>query len=106
MLLAEPIKHTDAFSQARFVALTQEQQMLEIWLNTRETNGHVATALSQIADLEKAREKDINDLTHWREDELYPWMTSVDKRLIGAAAVITFILAAAPFVFFALSQWK
>jgi len=43
------IIHTDALQQARFAALTPEQQMLEIWLNTNETNGHVADAQRDIA---------------------------------------------------------
>ena len=89
------VKHTDAREQATFVSLTPEQQMLEIWLNTRETNGHVADAMIAIAE--------IND---WREKELKPWMAWVDKRLIAAGAVIAFILAAAPFVFYALENWR
>lgn len=94
MPLSNDIKHTDAEQQARFVSLTPEQQMLEIWLNTRETNGHVADAKRDIAALEA-----------FRDDELKPWMASVDRRLIGAGAVIGFILVMAPFVFFALNKW-
>ena len=89
------IKHTDAEQQARFVAMTTEQQMLEIWLNTRETNGHVADAM-----------KDIAEINEWRADELKPWMANVDKKLIGAGAVLVFILLAAPFVFFFLDNWR
>lgn len=94
MPLSNEIKHTDAAQQARFVSLTPEQQSLEIWLNTRETNGAVADAKRDIAALEA-----------FRDHELKPWMSSVDKRLNGAAAVIGFILVIAPFVFFALNKW-
>ena len=94
MRLSNEIKHTDAMQQAQFVQLTPEQQSLEIWLNTRETNGHVADAKRDIAALEA-----------FRDNELKPWMASVDRKLAGAATVIAFILAAAPFVFFALTHW-
>lgn len=91
--LGEEIKHTDAYEQARFVALTSEQQMLEIWLNTRETNGHVADAMRDIAELKE-----------FRDEDLKPWMSGVDRKFIAAAAVIAFILAIAPVVFFVLNQ--
>lgn len=94
MPLSNEIKHTDAEEQARFIALSPERQSLEIWLNTRETNGHVADAITDIAALKT-----------WREKELMPWMASVDKRLIGAAAVFAFILIMAPFVFAGLMKF-
>lgn len=42
-------KHTDAAEQEAFLGKTQASQLLEIWLNGRETNGHVAEAFRQIA---------------------------------------------------------
>ena len=48
MPLAREIKHTDAEQQARFAALTTDQKLLEVWLNTRETNGAVAQAFHDI----------------------------------------------------------
>ena len=95
MTTLSEIKHTDAEQQARFVSMTSEQQMLEIWLNTRETNGHVADAM-----------RDIGEINQWRADELKPWIESVDKKLIAAGAVLGFILIAAPFVFFFLDNWR
>lgn len=46
--------HTNAAEQRRFLAMSQQEQMLEIWLNGRETNGHVA------------------DLYVWKEKEVTP----------------------------------
>ena len=51
MPLSNEIKHTSAAQQARFAALTPEQQTLEIWLNGCETNGHVAEAFKDIASV-------------------------------------------------------
>ena len=45
-----PAHHTDAIEQAKFLALTQDEQLLQIWLNGRETNGNVAEAFRQIKD--------------------------------------------------------
>ena len=50
-------KHTDAAEWDRFMALPQPAQWAEIWMNTRETNGHVAEAFKQIADLTKEVQK-------------------------------------------------
>lgn len=105
MLLAEPIKHTDAIQLARFNAMTADEQIREIWLNTRETNGHVAEAMRDIAHLEELREKDRTELTRWREGVIEPWMAAVDKRLIAAASVIAFILTMAPVLFFVLGKY-
>ena len=91
----EEVKHTAAADERRFEALPVDAKLKEIWLNGRETNGHVADAL-----------RDISKMNEWRTETVEPWMKSVDKRLIGAAAIIVFILTAAPFVFFILSQWK
>ena len=46
--MAEGVKHVDAADQARFSAQTQEQQLLEIYINARETNGHIADAIVEI----------------------------------------------------------
>ena len=100
MLLSE-ITHTDAAQQARFAALTPEQQMLEIWLNTRETNGHVAEAKRDIAQ----SQIDVAAIREWRDRELKAWMDSVDRKIVGATAIFAFILALAPFVFFTLNKW-
>jgi hypothetical protein len=78
------LDHTDARDQARFRALPTEEQMLEIWLNTRETNGHVAETM-----------RDVHELQMWRTDELIPWMATVDRKLISAATLATALVTAA-----------
>ena len=56
------IIHTDAREQARFAAQTPDQQIFEVWLNTRETNGHVAAAMRDIAALSDATQREIAGL--------------------------------------------
>ena len=46
--MADEFKHTDASEMDAFMAKTQASQLLEIWLNGRETNGHVAEAFRQL----------------------------------------------------------
>lgn len=46
--MADDFKHTDAAAMDTFMAKSQASQLLEIWLNGRETNGHVAEAFRQI----------------------------------------------------------
>ena len=46
------VVHTDAAEQRRFMALPLPEQMLEIFLNGRETNGHVADVQRDIVRLE------------------------------------------------------
>ena len=47
--MADEFKHTDAGEMEDFLSKNQTAQLLEIWLNGRETNGHVADAFSRIA---------------------------------------------------------
>lgn len=51
------IKHTDAIEQAKFMLLPPEQRDLMIWMNGRETNGAVAEALRDIAELKPIVER-------------------------------------------------
>ena len=93
MLLSEGVKHTDAAQQARFAQLTQEQQLLEIWLNGRETNGHVADAMRDIAVLKETI-----------ANKIEPRVAKVERIYlifagIGAAAIVV-----APFVFWAIEN--
>lgn len=81
------VEHTDADEQRRFMALPADEQMLEIFLNGRETNGHVADVMRDTAELKE-------------------WRVTVDRKLVAAAAVLSFILAAGPFVFWALENWR
>ena len=94
MRLLTELQHTDARELAIFEALPTDQKLREIWLNGKETNGHVAQAM-----------RDIEGIKDWRDEELKPWMSGVDKKLIGAGAVVFFILGAAPIVFFVLNNW-
>lgn len=47
--MADEFKHTDASEMDAFMAKNQASQLLEIWLNGRETNGHVGDAFDRIA---------------------------------------------------------
>lgn len=47
--MADEFKHTDAAEMEDFLGKPQASQLLEIWLNGRETNGHVADAFDRIA---------------------------------------------------------
>ena len=78
-------KHTDAAEQRRFLAMTTQEQLLEIFLNGRETNGHVA------------------DLTK-RADEMEPVVKRHERYFIGFAAIVAAIIFGAPFLFWGLEQ--
>lgn len=93
MILAD-VTHTDAHELAQFERLTIPEQLREIWLNGRETNGHVADAL-----------RDIGELQRFRDRELKPWMAQIDRRVAVAAGVVVFVLAAAPIVFWLLDRF-
>jgi hypothetical protein len=94
MALAD-VTHTDAHDLARFEALTIPEQLREIWLNGRETNGNVADAL-----------RDIADIKHWRGATLQPWMQTIDRKVWQAGAVGAFLLVMAPIVFKMVDLWK
>ena len=47
----EAISHTSFAEQQAFLALTPEQQNLRIYLNGKETNGKLAEAVRDIAEL-------------------------------------------------------
>ena len=87
--MVDEIKHTDAVEQARFAAQTMEQQMLDIWLNTRETNGHVAAVIRELNDLK-------------------PKVARHERLFYVAAAIVTALVAGGPFIFWALGHltWK
>ena len=91
------LQHTDASQQERFRSLTPEQQTMEIWLNTRETNGHVATAI-----------RDIQEIQHWRKQELDAWMKGVERKLVAASAVTAFVLVLVPTLLTLMNyiEWK
>lgn len=94
MTLSGEITHTDAGEQTRFALLTTDQKLLEIFLNGRETNGHVADVMERTAALER-----------FREAELKPWMQGVDRKMIAWGAIVAAILFLAPFVFAVLLKY-
>ena len=57
--MAKDYRHTDAAEMESFLAKPQSAQLLEIWLNGRETNGHVAELRrdldAQGLEIQKAR---------------------------------------------------
>ena len=81
------VQHTDAHELAEFEKLTIPEQLREIWLNGRETNGHVADAMRDIG-------------------EMKPRPVKVERWQIGMAAIIAFLIAVGPAVFWLLEQWK
>ena len=90
--MVKEVKHTDAIEQAKFLALSPEQQALMIWLNGNETNGAVADALRDIAALALNIQKHdarLTALEHWQ---------------IKAASVIGASIIAAPFFFYGLTK--
>ena len=91
------LEHTDATQQARFKSLAPDEQMMEIWLNTRETNGHVASAL-----------RDTHDLKDFRDNELKPWMTTVDRRFLIATTMGSLAMLLVPIVLTLMGyiEWK
>lgn len=86
------IAHTDAVEQAKFLALKPDEQLLQIWLNGRETNGSVADAVRDIAALKDKQE--IHDAR----------LIKLETRYAIAAAVLAFILVVAPFLFWGLDR--
>lgn len=91
------LEHTDAIQQARFKALSPDDQLMEIWLNTRETNGHVADAV-----------RDISELRQFRDAELKPWMTTVDRRFLVLTTVGSVVMFLVPIVLTLMGyiEWK
>lgn len=77
--------HIDADEMRRFLALTQQEQLLEIWLNGRETNGAVAEVQRQLA-------------------EVRPQVERHEFWFRLAAVAIATVVAAGPFVFFVLEH--
>ena len=94
MILAD-VKHTAAHELAAFEALTIPEQLRAIWLNGNETNGQVAHALRDIAEIEQ-----------WREATLQPWMQTIDRKVWQAGAVGAFLLVMAPLVFKIIDLWQ
>lgn len=90
--MADDVKHTDAVEQAKFLALKPDQQLLQIWLNGRETNGSVGTAIRDIKTL------DITSQVHDKR------LGRVERIIIGATAVVLFLMAVGPIVFEIMSR--
>ncbi len=74
------IAHTDAVEQAKFLALKPDEQLLQIWLNGRETNGSVTVAMEKIAIIER----------------LEPRVRTIETRVIQAMAVIAVLVVLTP----------
>lgn len=57
--MPDGLKHTDAFDMELFLSKPVSAQLLEIWLNGRETNGSIAEAKRDISaqglEIQKAR---------------------------------------------------
>ena len=92
------VKHTDAHDLALFETLPIDAKLREIWLNGRETNGHVADAVRDIAALEI--------VVTTTNDDHDGRLTKIEHREIRRQAVTAAILIAAPFVFFGLDWVK
>ena len=94
------VKHTTYEEQQRFKALPPEERDLQTYIQARKTNGSVALAMRQIAEL-RVQFADA-------KLDLEAQVESHDKRLIklerwqiGVAAIMAFIIAAsAPFFWF------
>lgn len=82
-------KHTDAAAQARFTDLTPAQQMLEIWLNTRETNGSVAALWERMSVIE-------------------PKVNKHDRYVYVVTALLTMLIVGTPFLLWVLNhvRWE
>lgn len=105
------VKHTTYEEEQAFLRLPPEQQNLKIFISSKETNGSVALALRQVAELRvqfaDAR-IDIDRKIAEEGRERREQMERHDKRLIklerwqlSAIAVIAFVMAAsAPFFWF------
>ena len=75
-------EHTDWEAQRAFLGLPPDQQLLQIWMNGRETNGHVSEAVERISTLEQsARERERR-------------LSTVEKFVIGVSAVGAFLVLA------------
>lgn len=83
------VQHTDAGAQARFASLTIEQQLLDIWLNTRETNGAVATVMTRL-------------------DHIEPMVNKHERYTYLVAALFGLLIVGAPFLLYVLNhvRWE
>ena len=86
-------EHTDFRAQRDFLALSQQDQLLQIWLNGRETNGKVADVIRDMAKVK-------SDLDH----DIKPKVDRHDRVMAIAAGLIVVILGAAPFFFWGLDK--
>lgn len=90
--MADEVQHTSYDEQQAFLHLSPDQQNLKIYMSSKETNGKIAQAMRDIAELKdtsKAHDRRIIRLEHWQ---------------IGAAAVIAAAIVVGPVVFWALAQ--
>ena len=86
------IQHTSYQEQVDFLRLSPDQQNLKIFMSSKETNGKIAQAMRDIADIQRKQDnhdRRIIRLEHWQ---------------IGAAAVIAAAIFVGPIVFWALAQ--
>jgi len=91
-MLVTGASHTDFVDQAKFMALKPDEQLLQIWLNGRETNGSVADA---IRDIEVVRaQASVHDAR----------LGKLELRYAVAGGVLAAILIAAPFLFWGLDR--
>ncbi|MDE3097422.1 MAG: hypothetical protein KGK07_15665 [Chloroflexota bacterium] len=86
------ILHTSYDEQQAFLQLSPDQQNLKIFLSSKETNGKIARAIRDIANIERRQadhDRRIVRLEHWQ---------------IAAAAIISAAIILGPVVFWALAQ--
>ena len=88
-----PTTHADFDAQRAFLALSQQDQLLQIWLNGRETNGKVADVIREMTEVKR-------DL----DDNVRPKVERHDRLMAVAAGIIVVIMGAAPFVFWGLDK--
>ena len=63
------VRHADAVEQAKFLALRPDEQLLEIWLNGRETNGSVADVIAAQARTDQScvqHDRRLERLERWQ----------------------------------------
>lgn len=79
--MVDEVTHTDARELAEFEALPVAAKLREIWLNGRETNGKVAEAVRDIAEVQARQETHaarISRTEHWQ----------IRAAAVGAAAIV------------------
>lgn len=77
--MADEFKHTTVSEMDTFMAKSQASQLLEIWLNGRETNGEVAAQRARIEELGLELQKARHDLSEHLEHTPHPDRRDTDE---------------------------